>query len=200
MTNLKLIGIIGKAHSGKNHTANILKEKLGFLTWAFANPIKMNSYSKVDEWTLDEMFASGEKPKELRRYLQQEGTEKGRDLYRQDLWTRNAEAFLFIVEKEWSHLTSGVIFTDIRFPDEAEFVSKNGGLLIKVNNENSGIQDPSLSSHKSEAYIDSLKADVVLNNTNRPTRDEIFSYLAYSIEKHFNLPLGNTITTGVSFD
>ena len=85
-----------------------------------------------------------------RRLIQLVGTEFFRECVRESVWTEIAPY-------------SDTILTDVRFPNEAEAVKSNGGILIKVVNENitSGTSE---SSHASESFTDAIECDYVVNN------------------------------------
>lgn len=85
-----------------------------------------------------------------RRLIQLVGTEFFRECVRESVWTEIAPY-------------RGTILTDVRFPNEAQAVTDNGGILIKVVNENitSGTSE---SSHASETFTDEIECDYVVNN------------------------------------
>lgn len=85
-----------------------------------------------------------------RRLIQLVGTEFFRECVRESVWTEIAPY-------------RDTILTDVRFPNEAEAVKSNGGILIKVVNENitSGTSE---SSHASESFTDVIECDYIVNN------------------------------------
>jgi len=174
-----LIGIVGLARSGKNHIGKLLLKHKGFLPWAYANPLKMNLYAKNDTWTLQQIFGDGDKPEELRRELQLEGTERGRYAHRQDMWVRALEAFLYIAE-EWS--PKGVVICDVRFPDELEYLRSKGALLLTVVRNGSGLHDET-GEHVSESFVASMETDGIIDNTGFPSDEELMLQLTPYLNK-----------------
>lgn len=167
MSNLKVIGITGNARAGKNHIASILALKYNMITWALAFPIKQRVFSIYDDWPLENVIGHAGKDDTLRDLLQQEGTERGRELLREDIWLRATEAFLYMVATEWRHLVTGVIITDIRFPNEAEYVKELGGKIIRVVNRDLDLSS-SMYKHASESHIDEIVPDIIIDNTGYP--------------------------------
>jgi hypothetical protein len=175
---IPVLGLGGEARSGKNYVASFIKEKFGFIPWALANPIKFMVYSQKDcPWSLETLFY-GEKPKELRERLQILGTELGRDIYGPQVWVKQAEAFIFLAEREFEEV--GVVISDIRFPDEADFVRSLGGLVLKVEREGSGLSG-GLEKHSTESLISQIEFDGIIDNTRNADQgylfDQIFPYI-----------------------
>jgi hypothetical protein len=159
---IPVLGLGGEARSGKNFVASLVRDEFGFIPWAFANPIKFAVYSQREcPWSLNTLFYE-EKPKELRERLQLFGTEMGRDIYGQQVWNKQTEAFIFLAENEMK--AKGVVLSDIRFPDEADFVKSLGGIVLKVNREGSGLSD-GLEKHRTESLISQIKFDGIIDNT-----------------------------------
>lgn len=137
---MKLIGLNGVAQSGKDSAAKFLIE-LGWKRIAFAdavreaalaiNPIVFDydddGYpeatclsSLVDNLGWD---IAKQNP-EVRRLLQVIGTEAGRNIHGPDCWVLAAENKL---EPNRNH-----VFTDVRFPNECEWIQSAGGKVYKV--------------------------------------------------------------------
>lgn len=79
-----------------------------------------------------------------RRLLQKIGTEFFRDSISQSFWTD-------IAPKQ------GVIYTDVRFGNELDYVHQNGGLMLKIVNKNQQVIKSS--SHSSEELVYTATAD-----------------------------------------
>lgn len=124
-----LIGLTGKAGAGKDSVADILEREAGFRRYALAQPIKdaLCAMLRTPEHVL---FARERKELPLeklgispRRLAQTLGTEWGRAL-RSDFWLALAERHV--------DLSADTVITDIRFPDEAEWILSQGGFVVKV--------------------------------------------------------------------
>jgi hypothetical protein len=178
MTNL-LVGFVGLMGSGKDTASQALTQR-GFKRFAFADKLK-ESALKLDPYIPigqvlnwdgngDSLSVATNARRlsylvnkygwdkiktdfpEVRRFLQVVGTESGRDIFGENCWVD-------IVGRR-STDCERVTITDVRFPNEVDFVRSRGGLVIKIIRD--GIQ---AGSHPSEAYISSLQADVdILNN------------------------------------
>lgn len=87
-----------------------------------------------------------------RRLLQKTGTEFFRETISQSFWTDVAPK-------------RNVIYTDVRFGNELDFVHQNGGLMLKIVNTNQQVIKSS--SHASEELVYTAKADYVIEHDGR---------------------------------
>lgn len=126
------IGFSGKARHGKDTCAEIVRsiaKEEGYLigSWAFAEPLKASVYgAAAGEFSLDEVWVT--KPPKVRAHLQIMGTEQGRNVYGQDYWVLQAEAYIASFSTRFPFL-SGLTFTDVRFPNEVEAI-RAGGIAL----------------------------------------------------------------------
>jgi hypothetical protein len=177
---IPIIGLSGVARSGKTHVAKLLFANYNILPWASANHIKLSAYAqKHCKWTLHDFFY-GEKPSELRQYLQQLGTEMGRDVYGNQYWIKQVEGFVFIAEHEFGAL--GVSVGDIRFPDEADFVRSLGGIVLKIERDGAGLSG-GLETHRSEVLVSQTEFDGVIDNSGFPEDKYLLDQLAPYLHK-----------------
>jgi hypothetical protein len=98
---------------------------------------------------------------DIRGYLQRMGTEVGRDMFGDDFWVEQA----LRVASGYDH----VVFSDVRYPNEAERIRKEGGVLWRVERE--GIEKSD--EHTSESLIETIKVDSVVKNNG--TIEELFA-------------------------
>jgi hypothetical protein len=172
---MTLIGITGYAQHGKDTIGKRLVEAHGFTRFAFADALKSMALvldpivHEVPEgldasvsglsWTVDRGgWEEAKKNPEVRRFLQVLGTEAVRDHLGEDSWVR-------ALEKSW--IESGVenaVVTDVRFPNEAEWIHRQGGTLVRIRRVNPGdwtIFNNGLGfDHPSERHVAALPADV----------------------------------------
>lgn len=172
------IGLVGRARSGKDTVALHLVEKNKYTRVAFADRMRdaveaMNPVIRLDveglEWTCP--LAVGLKmygweglkqySPDVRGYLQRMGTEVGRDMFGEDFWVEQALRVAGAYDK--------VVFSDVRYPNEAERIRKEGGVLWRVERE--GIEKSD--EHTSESLVETIKVDAVIKNNG--TLDELFT-------------------------
>jgi hypothetical protein len=107
---------------------------------------------------------------EVRRLLQVFGTEVGREMFGEDFWVK--QVFKQIKEEE---IYKNFVITDVRFPNEANFIKANGGEVWRINrNDNKPIN-----AHASESAMDEYKFDRVISNESsiQDLEKEIFSVM-----------------------
>jgi hypothetical protein len=136
----KIIGLCGYAGSGKDALGAILVRKHGFQRIAFADAVK--------EQAIEEGW-SGRKDDEGRRLLQDIGMEKRLEdpLY----WIKRASEKVNCVN---------VVFTDVRFPNEVDFIRGIGGELVWISRPGVG----PVNEHISESAIHSEVFDSYIHN------------------------------------
>jgi hypothetical protein len=82
--------------------------------------------------------------------LQRYGTEAHRDVFGEDFWVTQAMNGLAV--------TSRIVFTDVRFPNEAAAIDRKGGHVIRLERPGASIAEQY---HASEQI---LQADYVVQN------------------------------------
>ena len=173
-SSITLVGFSGYARSGKDSAAGSLVATRGFTKKSFAEQLKAAVYaldplvkhrrfwntkfhfattrlsSLVDSrgWEGAKDEASGE----VRRLLQFMGTEVGRKLFGEDFWVQQALNGYTAKDK--------VVFTDVRFPNEAKAIKDLGGVVLRVTRK--GIH--AVSDHPSEISLDHWKFDGEIRN------------------------------------
>jgi hypothetical protein len=160
---IRLIGISGAARSGKDTFAQALTEQFGYEQYSFAEPIyKMlntlpylhNLRSEMVGKEIDHRFYN----KSPRRMLQTLGTEWGRQHISPDVWIWIMQDKL---ESKGGNIVRHVI-SDLRFPNEAEWIRKMGGICIRIERE----QRINVITHVSEQGIpDELITSTLTNDS-----------------------------------
>lgn len=138
-----ILGLSGVSRSGKDSAAKFLIE-LGWQRVAFADTLREAAlainpivYSRVsvggDEAWSDHIrlahivsthgWDKAKQNPEVRRLLQVIGTEAGRDIHGKDCWIMAADAKIN---------SENVVFTDVRFENECEYIRHNGGKVYHI--------------------------------------------------------------------
>ena len=159
MPQAPLIGIAGRARSGKDTVANFIIAAIGGYRYSFADPIRaMLAPLGVDMsdpyWQArkeDIIPALGVSP---RRMMQTLGTEWGRNLISPDLW-------LVLAHQRLLRNGPGMVISDVRFENEAAWIRKHGGRIIHVVRPDT----KAVEAHASEDGIEMQDTDVRLFNS-----------------------------------
>jgi hypothetical protein len=128
-----IIGLTGPAGCGKDTAAKYLCEKYNLGWRAFADPLRaaLNAMFGWDELNWEDRewrqkpqsILGGQTP---RRAIQTLGTEWGRDLIDPDLWV-NLTKIDCEVLRELGY--KGMVVSDVRFPNEVEWIREVGTLI-----------------------------------------------------------------------
>lgn len=168
-----IIGVSGKMGTGKNYIAEHIiipflrkhYKQHSIIEMAFADQIKVNAMVKHG-LTIE---ALTNKTARIRNILQKEGTEEGRDKLGEDVWVNYLSKW---IDLHQSRGVKVVVITDVRFKNEAEFIKKRGGQVIRIeapqrNTERLVMEHntANIKMHRSETELDDFKGfDLVVNN------------------------------------
>ena len=167
-----LIGITGKAGSGKDTLGTVIKADFRSIEHhSFAGPLKRMicemlecTREQLEDRDLKENSLGfiKQSPRELMLSL---GTEWGRDTVDHDLWVkiqkRNWHELMAINEAEGGD-PCGHFYTDVRFDNEAEWIREEGGVIIEVRRMGNSLQPDSAKEHRSEAGINPGLVDAIV--------------------------------------
>lgn len=156
------IGLSGCKEVGKDTAAQILISR-GYHRIAFADPlrrialaidpfivgiikpIRLTELVAIDGWDV------AKQQPEVRRLLQRIGTEAGREVLGDDVWVEAADREAAAHDR--------VVFTDVRFDNEASYIRRNGGVVVKIERPGKGGD-----SHASERGISAHLIDATVSN------------------------------------
>lgn len=149
---MKLIGLSGRAGSGKNYLAQQVLAPLGWLECALADEIKIRGVATgVGDY--DALFH--QKPPTIRRWLQEEGTERGRHVFGENMWVDALMARLTRVKETWGF--ERFVVTDVRFPNEVKAIQDRGGWVFRIEAPERAAASPlteAARQHESETALD----------------------------------------------
>jgi hypothetical protein len=185
-----LIGLVGRAGAGKTTVANHLEAEWAFESIAFADPILAMALALFDdagvgaEWAVERALKDQPVPTlgvSYRRIAQTLGTAWGRQTIGDDLWLRVAASKL---QRARLHQAS-VVISDVRFPNEAQWLLEQGGLLVRVTRPDLPPLPADAASHPSEHYAERLPVhEVLLNGASITTLCDRVDDLVRSLRAH----------------
>jgi hypothetical protein len=169
-----LIGISGKAQSGKDTLGKFLCDEYKCLHYYFAKPLKEGA--KVMFNLTDDQIANKEVPIEPwgispRKIYQLLGTEVGRGID-PAIWIKNAEMFIKSVPGRT------VVITDCRFDNEAIFIRNRGGVVINIVRDQKDIYE---NKHSSEGGLSPDNIDFTIYNNG--TIEDMCNEVVFDIQK-----------------
>jgi len=151
-----LIGICGKAGSGKDTIGDYLVGSHGFKKIALADPIKrlVKDVFALDAHTVYDRVAREQELDRwpgwtVRKLLQYIGTELFRENIDDAVWVKS------LWYKILDDMNSNYVVTDVRFPNELDYFKENAnkGEFVSIKVVRPGFEGTvGLSSHASEAY------------------------------------------------
>lgn len=159
MHDYPLIGLHGKARSGKDTVASFILAARGGYIYSFADPIRamllpLGVDMRDPYWLArkeEDIPAINASP---RRLMQTLGTEWGRSLIHPELW-------LTLATQRLINAGPGMIVSDVRFENEAEWVRSKRGRIIHIERPDA----QAVAEHASEAGVERRPEDIyILNN------------------------------------
>jgi len=178
---LKLIGVHGKAQSGKDTIARVLVEEHGFVRMAFADPLKAAS-AVLFGWPVEMAFSD-----EIKGYKSPLWDITGRTAFQRlgdamkigfgpDFWIKRwACEYARLKDKH------SIVVADVRTNAEADMIRGLGGLIIHLERHGAGLRGLE-GMHSSEAGITfnrSTDLRIENNGTLSELEDEINRIVAF---------------------
>jgi hypothetical protein len=179
-----LIGLIGRARAGKDTFADHLVMAHGFTKASFAAPLKaaalrLDPLIPVLPAALGSQRPNGIFPQPIQLVVQRlsevvrvHGWEEAKDKFpevRAILQRLGTDAIRKIDDGFWvRQAVAGLdpdtptVFTDVRFPNEADMLRSRGGVLIRIVRPGVMIAG---STHASETALDQYPVDMTVDNT-----------------------------------
>jgi len=160
-----IIGLAGRAGAGKDTAARRFMNRWGYRQYSFAQPLRDGLKAMFDMSDIE--FGPDHKESPIlnevtfhsARFLMQTlGTEWGRNVVQTDIWLRVAEHRINQFKSPY------VVISDVRFPNEAEWISRKGGIVLWVERDRDNMLSSEAAQHVSESMIESGDADGVIDN------------------------------------
>lgn len=173
-----VVGITGKARSGKDTFAGILKTAIEMdhdkyhkvVSTALADPIRdMISTLGLGE----DIFSDDNKERPLppplnhitpRELMTTLGTDWGRNIIDINIWTK------ITLNKILNNPDKHFIITDVRFDNEAQMIRDLGGIVIHIRGDRAGSK---FNSHESENGVTVHPDDLGINNYSTTTLSDL---------------------------
>ena len=192
---IKIIGITGKAGSGKDTVANYFVSSKNYIQLTFGGAVK-DIVQIITGWPREMIEGQTPESRNLRETIVHPNYNMtcrqlmqfvGTDLFRNNL---DPNIWVNIVHDKIKKIISdgngnengngngnirGIIVSDVRFDNEAQFIKSIGGIIIKINR---GSVDNANSGHQSERGI-SIECEYIVENNN--TIDELYNQIDYII-------------------
>lgn len=157
-----LIGLLGKKRSGKSTCAKYIQEHFAFENLAFAEGVKsvsMKRYSLMKNQmetykdTIDHRW--GKTPRDIFKEVGMDARKDDPDYWVNYLCNQ-------MTNKIKSDSFSNFVISDVRFKNEADFIVKHGGYLIRVFRP--GLLEDNEDNHISEMEGDCIDVDMEIQN------------------------------------
>lgn len=145
-----LLGITGKAGSGKDSVANILTTRRGYIAIAFADPLRagIKAMLSLDAERFEHPLKEQALPiidKSPRQLLQLLGTEWGRNMIHPDLWVMLAARRIADIRDR--NPGANIVITDVRLDNEAAMIRELGGEIWMLRRHGAGTPHAHSSEH-----------------------------------------------------
>lgn len=159
-----LIGLTGRARSGKTTAAEHLARTYLLEQYAFADPLRDGLMAIFNLDPTD--FEGDRKEQPLgwldcspRQLMQSMGTEWARNTVHPDVWVKLAEQNLDYMTQALDAVL-GFVISDVRFENEADLIRRRGGTVVHIFRPDAQAVNP----HISEAGVAAQKDDLMLTN------------------------------------
>ncbi|MQU62987.1 deoxynucleotide monophosphate kinase [Pseudomonas sp. FSL R10-1350] len=159
-----MIGLTGRARTGKTTAAEHLTGTYLLEHYAFADPLRDGLMAIFNLDPTD--FEGDRKEQPLawldhspRQLMQSMGTEWARKTVHPDVWVKLAEQNLDYMTKSLGAVT-GFVVSDVRFDNEADFIRRSGGTIIHIWRADAQSVNP----HTSEKGIEDNVNDLLVAN------------------------------------
>jgi hypothetical protein len=179
-----IIGISGRKYSGKDTLGEYLIQNHGYTRLAFADALK-EATKCIFGFTDEQVY--GNKKEDIdpfwnisaREVLQHLGTNVFRNNMKELLPNVGTDLWIYvlkrkILQKLEEDPSAKFVITDVRFPNEIEFIKSMNGITIKLKRDSEKNQ---FYNHESEMLIDNLVTDFEFDNNK--TKEDLFNQVSF---------------------
>ena len=131
---------------------------------SFATPLK--KIAMIVGFTMQQLYDPELKNKvddfwkiSPRQFLQMCGTEMFRNVWRDDVWVEIMRKQIRTIDKNVSSERVVIFVPDVRFPNEAQMIREEGGIVVRINRPGVATMD-----HASENQVATLPVDLEIVN------------------------------------
>ena len=128
------IGLHAKKRAGKDTLARMISDRWNYGVVAFADPLYAAiraMFPHIPEVCWDDRNTPvSYLGRSVNQLLQTLGTEWGRNMVAEDVWVKAAS--VAAGQMRARHPLKGIVFSDVRYENEAEFIIANGGKIICI--------------------------------------------------------------------
>jgi hypothetical protein len=178
----KIIGVSGRKYSGKDTLGEYLVKHHGYTRLAFADALK-EATKNIFGFSDEQVY--GNKKEEIdtfwkispREVLQHLGTNIFRNNMKEILPNVGNDLWIYVVKRKIlqkleEEPDAKFVITDVRFPNEVDFIKSIGGMTIKLKRETEKNQ---FYNHESEMQIDTLVTTYEFDNNK--SKEELFEQI-----------------------
>jgi hypothetical protein len=164
-----IIGLLGRAGSGKSSVAAYLEARYGARRYSFASPLKKMA-GKIWDFSDEQLYGTADIKEKVDprhnitpRHAMQMLGQTAREFIHPNVWV---EACMNEIYKGDSQLC---VIEDVRHVNEAAYIAgaRGDGFVIKLVCEDS-ISDPKFSLHPSEAQVDQVSDSLIFGTVRAP--------------------------------
>ena len=156
---MRIVGLVGRAGSGKDYMASILQRALRYTPLALADALKVKCV--VERGVPLEHFYGDNRPSTARDILQRVGTDEVREQFDEDYWWKTLDAWMSVLAMRLG--TASFVVPDVRFLNEAQWIWERKGIVIRLTGRGRAVTVEQ-NTHRSEMESDRVAADVDIAN------------------------------------
>ena len=163
---VKIVGLTGKAGSGKDHMAKVLHAGLDFYPLALADQLKVNLHV-MEGYAMESMYGQRRR-KIMRTRMQRYGTDEMKPKHGEDVWCRYLGSWFRVLKDRWG--IDRFVIPDVRFAVEAKWIKSRGGIVIRVDGLEREDMTATQRKHRSETEMETIQPYAIVDNTKRDQR------------------------------